>query len=473
MHFCIESATPIVINTFCGTISVGSRLARSAYSWIATITLVSIVFSSMFVEVQAQRVWVWTDRYYYNLGDTVFIYMRSSVNLANSRLTITHSNGYQSQTWMGAMSASVIKVYYGSTSWGGHRQVRFEGWPVGGGYLVDYTSYFVSGTGPWPPVTTVTETTTLTTTTIAPDFKIDVTPPSNVVKLGGTATFTVTVSSIGSFSSDVYIEVSGSPAIPPGSSFATPNPIRPSPDDSQRATLTINTGNFGSGGTYTLTVSGRSGSTVRTAVVQLEVKDPTITLSVLPASQNVEQGQSAQFTIDVRAEEYKGTVSVAVGGLPPGATHTVSPPSLTGSGQVILTVMTTDQTSSGTYSIQVTATAGGGRAHAPVLLTVTLPWWKRAENLALILVVAVALAALTAWIVFRRKPAPPSMAPTVPAAVSYPAVRPATTSYTPVLRPASGPTISTVGSGGAAICFGCGSTIPAGITMCPRCGKPR
>lgn len=382
-------------------------MSRFIRLWLLVAILVSATYASTLVEVHAQKVWVWTDRYYYNVGDTVFIYMRSSVTLTSSRLTITHSNGYQSQTWLGAMAANVIRVYYGTTAWSGYRYVVFEGWWAGG-LLKDATSYVVYGVVPPPPPTTVTQTTTVTTTTAPPDFKIDVTPPSSSVKLGEMATFTVTVSSIGGFSSDVYLEVSGSPAIPPGSSFVTPNPVKPPADDSQRATLTINTKNFDSSGTYTLTVSGRSGSLVRTAVVQLDVKF-SITISVMPESQIVKQGDSTYFTIHVDVGEYKGTVSITVSGIPAGAAKTVSPTSLVGSGPATLTVTTSDQTPVGTHSIQVTATAGGMKAHGQALLTVReRPLWERTEMLVLALILVVALAAIGAWAIFRRKPAPPA-----------------------------------------------------------------
>jgi len=308
-------------------------------------------------------------------------------------------------------------------------------------------------------VTTVTTTTTPTITTTR-DFKIDVTPRSSSVRMGDTATFTVTVSSIGGFSSDVYIEVSGSPALPPGSYFATPNPVKPPADDSQRATLTVNTKNFDSAGTYLLTISGRSGATVRTTVAQLEVKAVSISVTVSPGSQVVEQGQSTQFTVNVEVGDYKGTVSIAVTGIPAGATHTINPSTLTGSGMATLTITTSDQTPVGTQSIQVSATGGGGKAHDQVFLTVKLPWWKEPWFLALILILGAALVAIVALLA-RRKPTPPP-----------PTLRPTAVSYPTMMRPPY-PGPAPVGVAGAAICFGCGSTIPAGYTTCPRCGKPK
>jgi len=73
--------------------------------------------------------------------------------------------------------------------------------------------------------------------------------------------------------------------------------------------------------------------------------------------------------------------------------------------------------------------------------------------------------ALVIFLTRRRPPAPRY----VPPAPTYmpPAYGPAPPQ---VLPPTARPTVTGLGRG--TICFGCGATVPAGATSCPRCGKP-
>jgi len=444
-------------------------LSRSTRFWLLAAVLIFAVYCSALAEVQA-IVQVWTNKYNYYVGETVIIYMRSTTAIASSTLVVTGPAG---SVWspMGAFGAGAMKTTLGPSNWPGFYTVTF----TGGGFT-SQTSYYVQGgwppgpTPPWPPQpVTVTTTMSVTTTTHPPDFKLDMSPLSGAVKLGETATFTVTVSSIAGFNSDVQLEVSGSPALPAGSALVTPSSVKPPSDDSGKATLAVNTRNFDSSGSYTITVTGRSGSSVRTTGAQLEVKSPMISVSLFPESQIVKQGASTQLTINVDVGDYKGPVSIAVTGIPPGATKSISPSSLTGSGAVTLTITTTDQTQAGTYPIQVSVSAGGAKTLGQALLTVkektiSERLMESPEILALLSILGAAAAAVVGWTVLRRKPSPPLTAPPAPPSASYPALRPAAVSYPP---PAA------AGVRGGAICFGCGLTIPAGATTCPRCGKPK
>ena len=112
-------------------------------------------------------------------------------------------------------------------------------------------SFKLAGGSPTPtPSPTPTAT---PTPTPAPDFSLAVSPSSVTLRRdGGTATYTVTITPTGGFSSSVNFTVSGLPSGATGS-FA-PNPATSS------STLTVTVPPTVLRGTYTLTVTGTGGT---------------------------------------------------------------------------------------------------------------------------------------------------------------------------------------------------------------------
>jgi subtilisin family serine protease len=100
----------------------------------------------------------------------------------------------------------------------------------------------------------------------AEDFTLSVSPSSATVKRGRATTYTVSVSSIGGYAGAVTLSVSGLG----GGATATFSPAAVvSPGDS---TMTISTTRQATKGTFTLTVTGQSGSTVHQATTTLIVR---------------------------------------------------------------------------------------------------------------------------------------------------------------------------------------------------------
>lgn len=102
---------------------------------------------------------------------------------------------------------------------------------------------------------------------------------------------------------------------------------------------------------------------------------PGITVQVSPASQSVQQGQQAAFTITVTSTGgFGGTVNLSAAGLPAGATGTFTPSPVTlRSGTTAtstLNVTTTAGTPAGTNSLTITATSGKVSGSATASLTV-------------------------------------------------------------------------------------------------------
>ncbi len=100
----------------------------------------------------------------------------------------------------------------------------------------------------------------------APDFSLTVSPSSRSVRHGSSTSYTVKVGAAGGFSGQVTLAVSGLPTAS-GSSFSR----NPTPTGSN-STMTVSTGGATPRGTYTLTVTGASGSLERTATVTLTVR---------------------------------------------------------------------------------------------------------------------------------------------------------------------------------------------------------
>jgi len=209
-----------------------------------------------------------------------------------------------------------------------------------------------------------------------PDFSIAATPPSQTVNQGSTAAYNVTVGSINSFTGSVNLGVNG---LPTGATASfSKNPIT---GGSGSSTLAVTTASTTPAGTYTLTVSGNSTSpslshsTTVTLMVNGPPPPPDFTLTASPASQTVTAGGGTTYTATVGAlNGFTGTVALSVSGQPAGATASLTPTSVTGSGTSTLSVTTSGTTPTGTSTLTITGTSGSLTHTATVTLIVsTLP----------------------------------------------------------------------------------------------------
>jgi subtilisin family serine protease len=109
--------------------------------------------------------------------------------------------------------------------------------------------------------------------TVNPDFALAPTPTIRTMGAGSTTTYIISVAPTGRFNGSVNFTMSGLPAGATGS--FSPNPLS-GPGSS---TLTVNTSNTVVPGTYSLIVTGVSGSLTHTTNAKLIVSAPTVTLS--------------------------------------------------------------------------------------------------------------------------------------------------------------------------------------------------
>jgi hypothetical protein len=95
------------------------------------------------------------------------------------------------------------------------------------------------------------------------DFTISASPPSQTVPRGGATSYTVTITPNNGFTGSVSLSVSGLPS--KATASFSPNPA------TTTSTLTVSTWKRTSPTTYTLTITGKSGSLSHTTTVQLVV----------------------------------------------------------------------------------------------------------------------------------------------------------------------------------------------------------
>ena len=200
-----------------------------------------------------------------------------------------------------------------------------------------------------------------------PDFTVSGSPASQTVAPGAPAAYTVTIAPTNGFSSAVTLSVTG---LPSGATagFST-NPATAS------STLTVSTTSGTPVGTYSLTITGTSGSLSHTGAVTLRVAlPPDFAVSASPPGNTVIAGAGAGYTVTITAlNGFAGTTGFSVSGMPSGVTSAFSPVTVAGGGSSTMTLSTAAAMSPGTYPLVITATSGILSHTANVNLTVTAP----------------------------------------------------------------------------------------------------
>ena len=128
------------------------------------------------------------------------------------------------------------------------------------------------------------------TVTAPPSFTIAASPSSQTSPPGGSTSYGVTITPSGGFAGDVTLSVGGLPTGATGA-FST-NPA------ATTSTLSVTTPASTPGGTYTLTITGVSGTLTRTTTVSLVLTVPAITITApnTAVSWNIGSTQTVSFT---------------------------------------------------------------------------------------------------------------------------------------------------------------------------------
>src|SRR5882762_8880648 len=198
-----------------------------------------------------------------------------------------------------------------------------------------------------------------------PSFSVSASPPSLTFFQGAAGSTTITVNPLNGFSGNVNLTASG---LPTGvtASFGT-NPAMTSSLMTLSATGTVAVG------TYTITVTGVSGSLSSTATISLTVSPVgNYTLSSSPSNVTIVQGAAGASTITVTPlNGFNSSVSLSASGLPSGVTASFNPTSTASSSTLTLTASSTATT--GTVTVTVAGTSGSLTNSTTVSLTVNAP----------------------------------------------------------------------------------------------------
>jgi uncharacterized membrane protein len=192
------------------------------------------------------------------------------------------------------------------------------------------------------------------------DFTISATPSIAAAQPGSSTSYTVSMLGLNNepFNGTVNLSVSNVPSRT-STSF---NPT--SLTGSGTSTLTVSPNKRATQGTYTLTITGTSGSLTHSVNVTFVIgtlTTPDFSLSASPSSQTVTPGTGANYTVSMTPSgDYSGTVNLSISGLPSGASATFTPSSLSASTTTTssLAITTSSATPTGTYSLTITGSDG-------------------------------------------------------------------------------------------------------------------
>jgi hypothetical protein len=215
-------------------------------------------------------------------------------------------------------------------------------------------------------------------------FSLSGVPPPTIPQ-GATATSVITVAPSASFTGTVTLTcaITASPAGATGTpSCSVTQPAAISGTGSVMATLTFPTQSTTTPGTYTVTVTGTSGSLIETTTVPVLVSSPTVmpnfALSGTPVSVTAGTNGTSTITVAPSGGFLGSVVLTCVVSGPAGASNSptcsaAQPAAITGSSSVtaVLTVSTQAATTAGSYTVTVTGTSGSVKEPTTIAVTVT------------------------------------------------------------------------------------------------------
>lgn len=189
-----------------------------------------------------------------------------------------------------------------------------------------------------------------------PGITLGITPTSQSVTRGQTATYTISVTSTGGFTGAVALSATGARAN--ASASFSPASVTLTSGGTASTTLTVNTTATTPTGSATLTVQGTGTKVSGTVTAGLTVNAPlssAVALTVTPASVTLAPGSTAVFTAQLTRTNFPGAVTFeTVGGLPSGATATFTPNPTTGNSST-LQVTTPATADDGTFTLNLIA----------------------------------------------------------------------------------------------------------------------
>jgi uncharacterized membrane protein len=228
-----------------------------------------------------------------------------------------------------------------------------------GSSTLSLTTSNITAAGVYPLTVTATSGSIVYTaiaTLKVQDFSIAAAPPAQSVTAGVGTSFNIAVTTNNNFTGNTALTISG---LPPGVA-ATFNPSTVT--NTGNSTLSITISNTTAGGAYNLTITGTSGSLVRSTNVTLNVTGLTnnFALNTTPAAQTVNPGGNVNFTTTVGGSVgFTNTVNLSVSGMPSGMSASFNPSAVTnGNGSSTLNVIASNSVTPGIYPLTIIGTSG-------------------------------------------------------------------------------------------------------------------
>jgi kumamolisin len=199
-----------------------------------------------------------------------------------------------------------------------------------------------------------------------PSFSLSASPTSLSVATGSSGSSTITSTVSNGFDSAVTLSASGMPS---GVTVSF-SPSSITGTGSSAASFTV--ASTVAAGTYSITITGTSGSTKSTATVSLTVtttQKGAFSVSVSPTSGSLNRGQSGYAVVTTSVSGgFNSAITFTASGQPSGVTVSFSPASIAapGSGSAHMNISVSRSAKTGTYPITITAT-GGGITHTTTL----------------------------------------------------------------------------------------------------------
>ncbi|UQX88814.1 S8 family serine peptidase [Jatrophihabitans telluris] len=203
-----------------------------------------------------------------------------------------------------------------------------------------------------------------------PDFTVGAGPSQVSVLAGGTANYSVNITSFGGHTADVSLSLSGLSSAQASWAF-NPGTVAGGAGTSQ---LQITTSTGIGLGDHPVTITGTDGTLTRSTTVTLTVTaPPDFSVAVTPTAATVAPGAATSFTLSSTAlNGFAGTLTLSASGLPASVGTAVFSPSSMAVGATSQWQLTTAASApGGIYPVTITATSGTLSHTAQ--LTVTVP----------------------------------------------------------------------------------------------------
>lgn len=208
---------------------------------------------------------------------------------------------------------------------------------------------------------------TATITTPRASFTLSASPAAQTAAHGSVASYAVSATNpTDGFNAAIDLTVSGLPA------GATASLSNTTMEIGSSATLTVDAGSAASG-TYTVTVTGKSGAVSNTASVSLVVS-PSFTMTASPSALTLPAGGSAAVSMTSEIwNSFNSSIDLSASGMPAGVSVKFTPDVVAAPGGGVTTaiVSATAAAVPGAYSLTITASGGGVTRPVVVPLTIT------------------------------------------------------------------------------------------------------